>query len=175
MRKNDTVEKYNTKTNKLERLFILAINDYYGIAICPEFSEADKFIQYVYMNKPLPESTEENPAYETFNINKMPKQYIEEIDNYVNKDMFKKLLNMFTEGLVADYGEIRDFDETLDFINTNSGRIFTKEQLHDFYDAIKYPTAKRLDLQEQLNLSKLRTITYGAWEKFKKDVIDRQG
>ena len=176
MKKNDALVKYNMKNNKLERLFILAINNYYEVAICPEFTEDDKFIQYVYMDNPLVGTDSEEQEYAPFNINKLPKNYVEEVDKYINKDMFNKLLDMFNKGLVEAYGtETKDINETLDFIYANVDKIFTKKQLQDFFDLIKYPTSNRLDIFEILDFGKIRTITFGGLEKFKKDVIARQG
>ena len=175
MKKNDTLVKYNTKNNKLERLFILAINNYYEVAICPEFTEDDRFIQYVYMDNPLVNTNSEEQEYAPFNINKLPKNYVEDVDKYINKDMFNKLLETFNKGLAEAYGERKDVKETLDFIYVNTDKIFTKQQLKDFFDLINYPTVNRLDIFESLDFGKVRAVTFGAWEKFKKDIIDRQG
>ena len=176
MKANDTLAKYNTKKNKLERLFILAINKYFDVAICPEFNDKDKFVRYVYMNKPINTETDEED-YETFDLYKLPENYISEIDNYINKDMFKTLMSMFIDGLAEDYKNqvtSKEITDIGDFIYENSARIFTKDQIHDFYDKVQIPTLDRVCLQEYLDMRKIRTISYGALETFKKEVLNNQ-
>ena len=102
------------------------------------------------MNYTFKDEEGENPVVEAITPNNEVKQIsVKELAGYIN--------------------------ETIDFIYANVDKIFTKKQLQDFFDLIKYPTVNRLDIFEILDFGKIRTITFGGWEKFKKTIIDRQG
>lgn len=173
MKKNDTIAKFKLKTNKIERLFILAFNNYFNTMVCPEFNEDDKFNKYVFYGELISNNPEEE-EYKEFDMNNLPKEYVKDLSNVIDDKKFKELISNFTDTLVQEFNtsEVeKSIKAVSDFINDKADRFFTLDQVKEFLSKIEFEKFEYDNVITQIEIYKVRFITFNSVQKFVRELV----